>query len=274
MNKLFRIILPLLVLTTLSCNKITDIKITPTEIKLEKSKFEKLQTVFKNTPTIIRVFDEKKKRLVDFNFQERSISLPKSWDFANPQSGTVYAEGGYAIIYFSSSDLTSGSGPTSTVTAGNTTLNVNTICLAIDLSAYTALFGDVFGEMPIDGFSAVIGLDADFSMLANADAASFGDFFYGFAEYIVYDFQAAGSYQVFDWITADPFAQGLAFASVFAFDNNSFGAFYFSKDGNITVNGGDMTFDGNYWGIETDFSTIDYGLTYSTFAGSGTMSCN
>ncbi|MFM1773138.1 MAG: hypothetical protein RLZZ71_2280 [Bacteroidota bacterium] len=274
MKKLIRIILPILVLTALSCNKITDIEITPTELKLEKSKFEKLQAVFRNTPIIIRVFDEEKKRLVDFNLEERSISLPKSWDFANPQSGTVYAEGGYAIIYFSSSDLTSGSGATSTITAGNTSLTVNTICLAFDLSAYTALFGGVFGEMPIDGFSAVIGLDADFSMLSNADSASFGDFFYGFAEYIVYDFQAAGSYQVFDWITEDPLAQGLAFAAVFAFDSDSFGAFYFSKDGDITVNGGDMTFDGNYWGIETDFSTIDYDLTYSTYAGSGTMGCN
>jgi hypothetical protein len=274
MKKLVRIILPILVLTVLSCNKITDIKITPTEIKLEKSKFEKLQTVLKNTPTIVRVFDEEKRRLVDFNLRERSISLPKTWDFANPQSGTIYAEGGYAIIYFSSSDLTTGSGATSTITAGNTTLNVNTMCVAIDLSAYTALFGDVFGEMPIDGFSAVIGLDADFSMLANADSASFGDFFYGFAEYIVYDFQAAGSYQVFDWITEDPLAQGLAFAAVFAFDNDSFGAFYFSEDGDITVNGGDMTFDGNYWGIETDFSGLDYDLNYSTYAGSGTMGCN
>jgi len=274
MKKLTRIILPLFVLIAVSCNKITDIKITPTELKLEKSKFEKLQTVFKNTPTIVRVFDEEKQRLVDFNLRERSIGLPKSWDFANPQSGTIYAEGGYAILYFSSSDLTSGSGGTSTITAGSTTLNVQTMCMAVDMSAYTALFGGVFGQMPIDGFSAVIGLDADFSMLSNADAASFGDFFSGFAEYVVYDYQASGSYQVFDWITADPLAQGLAFATVFAFDSNSFGAFYFSKDGDITVNGGDMTFDGNYWGIEADFSSIDYNLNYATYSGSGTMGCN
>jgi len=274
MKNLSKIFLTLVVLFTISCNKITDVEMVPTEMKLEKSKFEKLQTVLRSTPTIIRVFDEEKRRLVDFNITERSISLPKSWDFANPQSGTVYAEGGNAIIYFSSSDLTSSSGATSTITAGNTTLNVNTICLAFDLSAYTALFGDVVGEMPVDGFSAVIGLDADFSMLANADSESFGDFFSGFAEYIVYDFEASGNYQVFDWLTADPLGQGLAFAAVFAFDGNSSGAFYFSQDGDISVSGGDMTFDGNYWGIEADFSTLDYGLDFQTYAGSGTMGCN
>jgi catabolite regulation protein CreA len=77
MKKLFRIILPLLVLTVLSCNKITDIKITPTEMKLEKSKFEKLQTVLKNTPTIVRVFDEEKQRLVDLIFTKEQLVCRK-----------------------------------------------------------------------------------------------------------------------------------------------------------------------------------------------------
>ena len=64
-----------------------------------------------------------------------------------------------------------------------------------------------------------------------------------------------------------------AFAMVFSFEENNFGGFYFSKDGDITVSGGDMTFNGNYWGIETNFSSLNPDLTYNTFTGSGTMGC-
>jgi hypothetical protein len=60
---------------------------------------------------------------------------------------------------------------------------------------------------------------------------------------------------------------------LFSFGQNNNGAFYFSKDGNIDVSGGDMTFKGNYWGIETNFTTISSSLTYNTYIGSGTMGC-
>jgi hypothetical protein len=35
-----------------------------------------------------------------------------------------------------------------------------------------------------------------------------------------------------------------------------------------------MTYNGDYWGIEGLFNTINNGLTFQTYAGSGTMGCN
>jgi hypothetical protein len=44
-------------------------------------------------------------------------------------------------------------------------------------------------------------------------------------------------------------------------------------DGKVSVSGSDMSFNGNYWGIEMDFSNLNPSLTYNTYAGSGTMGC-
>ena len=60
---------------------------------------------------------------------------------------------------------------------------------------------------------------------------------------------------------------------LFSFDYNNSGAFYFSQDGAINVNGGDMSFNGNYWGIEMDFTNLSQSLTYNSYPGSGTMGC-
>jgi hypothetical protein len=91
--------------------------------------------------------------------------------------------------------------------------------------------------------------------------------------YLVYDFNASGSYDVIDWTTMTTLPNSQAFSMVFSFDFNNSGAFYLSKDGAITVSGGDMTFNGNYWGIEMDFNNLNQSLTYNTFSGSGTMGC-
>jgi hypothetical protein len=118
-----------------------------------------------------------------------------------------------------------------------------------------------------------MGLDADFSLLANSSNTNFANYFHGLAYYLVYDFNASGSYDVIDWTTMTTLPNSLAFSMVFSFDFNNSGAFYLSKDGAITVSGGDMTFNGNYWGIEMDFNNLNQSLTYNTFSGSGTMGC-
>jgi hypothetical protein len=90
----------------------------------------------------------------------------------------------------------------------------------------------------------------------------------------VYDFNASGSYQVIDWTTMTTLPNSISFAMLFSFDSNNMGAFYFSQDGDINVSGGNMTFNGNYWGIEMDFSNLSPSLTYDTYPGSGTMGCD
>jgi hypothetical protein len=136
------------------------------------------------------------------------------------------------------------------------------------------MFSGQTGTLPIDGISLVMGLDADFSLLANSSSTNFSNYFHGLAYYLVYDFNASGSYQVIDWTTMTTLPNSISFAMLFSFDSNNMGAFYFSQDGDINVSGGNMTFNGNYWGIEMDFSNLSPSLTYDTYPGSGTMGCD
>jgi membrane-bound inhibitor of C-type lysozyme len=262
-------------LAIVACNKSKIVNVAKQEkVVLSEVQQQKLEEAFKTMPLIIKMKDEKNNRFVDFNVKERTVAFNKSWSFSNPQSNTIYAEDGYFVVYVSSSAFDFGSSTTTyAVTAGNTSLNVKTICLSIDASAYAAMFQTQTGQLPIDGISVVMGLDADFALLQNASSASFADYFHGLAYYLVYDFGASGSYNVFDWTGATPLGNSDGFAMVFSFEQNNFGGFYFSKDGTINVSGGNMTFNGNYWGIETDFTTLTTTLSYDTFAGSGTMGC-
>lgn len=275
MKKLILIAL-ILCSVIVSCKKSKNVYIPKQQkIVLTEEQQILLEDAFKKTPLIIKMKDEKNNRFIDFNVKERTISFKKSWSFSNPQTNTIYAQDGYFVVYVSSSAFDFGSSSsTYAITAGNTSLNVKTICLSVDASAYAAMFQAQTGQLPIDGISVVMGLDADFALLQNASSASFGDYFHGLAYYLVYDFGASGSYNVFDWTGSTPLGNSDGFAMVFGFEQNNFGGFYFSKDGTLNVSGGDMTFNGNYWGIEADFTTLSTTLAYDTFAGSGTMGCD
>ena len=275
MKKLFLIAL-LFCIVIVSCNKSKIVNVTKTEkLVLTQDQQKTLEDAFKRIPMIIKIKDEKNNRFVDFNVRDRTVMFNKSWSFSNPQSNTIYAQDGYFVVYVSSSTFDFGSSSaTYSVTAGNTSLNVKTICLSVDASAYAAMFQSQTGQLPIDGISAVMGLDADFALLQNASSANFGDYFHGLAYYLVYDFGASGSYNVFDWTGSTPLGNADGFAMVFGFEQNNFGGFYFSKDGTLNVSGGDMAFNGNYWGIEADFTTLTTTSAFDTFSGSGTMGCN
>jgi hypothetical protein len=66
----------------------------------------------------------------------------------------------------------------------------------------------------------VIGLDADFSLLQNANTMCFSDFFKGLAYYMVYDSPASGSYNVIDWNNPNfSINNNDGYAYVFSFEN-------------------------------------------------------
>lgn len=243
--------------------------------ELSSSEFDILTNNMKNIPMTINVIDEVNDRVVEFNLKDKTIVCNRSWSFANPTINTIYGQAGGLTVYVSSNSVGWGSGaPTHSITAGNTTLNVQTLCLAVDASAYAAMFAGATGTLPSDGISVVMGLDADFSLLANSSSSNFGNFFKGLAYYLVYDFNATGSYPAIDWTNLSTFPNSEAFAMVFSFGNANNGGFYFSKNGNMNVSGGDMTYSGDYWGIEANYSTLSPTLNYNTYPGSGTMGCN
>jgi hypothetical protein len=257
-----------------SCKKNQNYFSNNQKIILTSKEYSNLCENLKNTPLTIKYFDATNNRYVSFDCKSRKVTFSKSWSFANPEPNTIYGDGSGLVLYMSSTSFDLGSNSSSyQITAGSTTLNVKTICVAVDASAYANMFAGQTGQLPIDGISIVMGLDADFSLLANSSSTNFSNYFHGLAYYLVYDFNASGPYNVIDWTQGIDFNNQKAFAMVFSFEENNFGGFYFSKDGDITVSGGDMTFNGNYWGIETDFSSLNPDLTYNTFTGSGTMGC-
>lgn len=256
-----------------SCSK-NDLPVkSVSEQKLSSLMKDNLLSELNNLPLIVRVKDSINNRYVDFNVKNRSITINKSWSFSNPTPNTIYASSQGLVVYISDPNPGFGFGSgSSTITAGNTTLNVKTQCLALDLSA----FSSASGTLPISGFSVVIGLDADFSLLQNASNMCFSDFFKGLAYYMVYDSPASGAYNVVDWNTPNFTINNLqAYAYVFSFENCNDGKFYFSKDGSINVSGGDMTFvNGHYWELIGLFNSITTGANLVDYPGSGTMGCN
>lgn len=254
-----------------SCSK-NDLPIVKKEQKLSSTMVKNLNNELKKLPLIIRVKDSVNNCYVDFNVKTQTISTIKSWSFSNPSPNTIYASSQGLVVYISTPNQGFGNGSgSSTINAGNTTLNVQTQCLAIDLSAFTS----ASGSLPIDGYSMVIGLDADFSLLQNANTMCFSDFFKGLAYYMVYDSPASGSYTVIDWNNPNfTINNNDGYAYVFSFENCNDGKFYFSKSGSIDVNNGDMSFqNGNYWEITGLFNSISTGANIIDYPGSGTMGC-
>lgn len=245
-------------------------------LKLTSDESITLNENLEKIPLIIKYFDEQKNRYIDFDCKNRTVTFSKGWSFSNPKPNTIYSQSGNLVLYMSSSSTSFGYGnPTSSITVGSKTLNVQTLCVAVDASAYSQMFSSQTGSLPYDGISVVLGLDADFSLLANASSTNFANYFHGVAYYLVYDFNASGKYTVIDWLNGlSNLSNSKAFAYVFTFDQNNNGGFYFSQDGDITVSGGDMNFNGNYWGIETNFTSINPNLTYQSYPGSGKMGCN
>jgi hypothetical protein len=260
----------------LGCNKSNVVKkIGSDKLEITKEQKEKIEESLKSMPLVVKIKDEENDRFIDFDVRNKTVSVSKTWSFANPQPNTIYAQGSGLVVYVSSSTFGFGSSnSTSTINAGNTSLNVQTLCLAVDASAYASMFQAQTGQLPISGISVVMGLDVDWALLQNASTANFGNYFHGLAYYLVYDFPASGSYNVIDWTGANGISSLDGFTMVFSFSQNNNGSFYFSKSGTINVNGGDMTYNGDYWGIEGLFNTISNGLTFQTYSGSGTMGCN
>ena len=246
--------------------------------EISQTAVSNLKKMLNELPMIIRVRDEKNKRFVDFDIRNKTISILKSWSFSNPTPNTVYASANGFVIYVSDIPSSWGFGSGSqTITAGSTTLQVQTICLAVDglSNQFSSQVGA--GAFP-DEVALVLGLDADFSMIANADNLCFSDFFMGIAFSEVFSNDIANaSYPVIDWEIEDWIdITNKSFAFVMSFSDCNDGNFYFSNDGNINISGGDMTFDGNYFGIE-GFSFDELNSVWigqDNFQGSGTMGCN
>lgn len=218
----------------------------------------------RRVPSKVRVYDENDNRFIDVDFRSRTLEFKDANDrdftFASPSPGWDYssaddvlwvpAENGGGILFIGAGAFGSNTG--GTVVAGSTALDVNySFCFS---ASDEALGLDLFDTgADIDGISGVIGIAGDFEALMEDEVgedADFSDFFQGFAAYFVYADEAQGSYDILNWLSdLDEDPDDLAdkgFSYVFGFED---GSFYLSSGGNMTVSGGSMSFNGEYWGI-------------------------
>ncbi len=209
----------------------------------------------------------------------------KNFTFANPPANGInfatsnggqwqWSESqGMVVITEPGQSLGGGGG---TVVAGSTTLDIGyAFCFAV---GDEVLGGDLF-DTGIDEVAGVIGIAGDLDALVNGEFDEDDDFFeyfHGFAYYLVYTDQLANqSYDVLSWMDDmdNDDLDNFAFAYIVSFLND--GGIYLSKDGTITINGGSMSFMGNYYGIEGLGYFDDEGNSWTVVEvpGFGTMGC-
>ncbi len=221
---------------------------------------------------------------IDPNSEEKSFNFSDpnpGWNFSSAE-GTVWQPSPYGggILFIGPGSFGGNAG--GTVVAGNSTLNINhTFCFSASDEALGLDLFD-FGDGPeFTGISGVIGIAGDFDALVTGEFDEDDDifeYFQGLAFYIVYDNEANGNYPILNWFDdldeSDSFFQNKGFAWVFAFNNPA--GIYFSKNGNLSVSGGSMTFQGTYFGLQiSDFDLDGYDdFDFVEVEGFGTMGCN
>lgn len=237
--------------------------------------------LLERVPTI-GFWDVENGNLYKFNTQTRDFDFSQpsdGWDFSNSEDVQYVTDnnGGLLIIPVFSFGGNTGGG---TIVAGNSALNVDyTFCFSASEEALGLDLFDFGGDF--NGISGVIGIAGDFEALADGDVdedADFTDFFQGFAAYMVYDDEASGSYNVLNWLEdledEDVDNDEAAFAYVIDFVEPGI---YFSADGQLSVSGGTINFDGEYLAITDfllDFDEEEGDLAFDYVSGFGALGCN
>lgn len=203
-----------------------------------------------------------------FSFAESggpTFSTSSGMSFSESPSGPI-------IVLDPSKGSLGGGG---TVVAGTTSLEIAAaLCFGVDEEAL-----DLGFDFGFSGISAVIGISGDFEALAesdNPDSEAIQDAFYGFAGYYVFDDNANGKYEVLnlDAIEEDDEPSGISFAFVIDIKN---GYYYISKSGTLTVNGGSISFNGDYYALKFNFYDEDAEMDESSWevvSGFGQMGCD
>lgn len=197
-----------------------------------------------------------------------------SWDVSGSVQYVGTDGGGKGMFVVGGSANTGG-----TVVAGSTALTIDaSFCFSAEDDS------EGFNPIGVDGASgtaAVIGIDGDFQALANASQSgeeieNIDDYFFGFAYYFVFaDDIQNGSYKVIDFQDYDDQSDNEDKSLSFVVDIKN-GKMYVSKDGNVTINGGNMSFNGNYYGFDFDWEEQDTEEEpkVSTESGYGQMGCD
>ncbi len=254
-------------------------------VELTQAQKQRLVQLSNDAPTV-GIYNRTMDKILVF---KRQKSGDRSFSFtAVPANGINFAssnggqwvwtqDGGMVVLTGPQAGLGAGGG---TVVAGSASLNINiAVCFAVGEDAMgDGLFGPDMGNV-----AGVIGISGDFEALANGDfdenEDEIWDYFHGFAYYFVYADQLGNqSYEVLNWIDDldQPESDLHNFSFAFVVSTQNGGGIYLSKDGSITVNGGSMEFQGNYFAVEglDFFNDEDSEPNVTEVPGFGAMGCN
>lgn len=201
------------------------------------------------------------------------------FDFANPSGNTYSDDEGYIIV----TSPGFGSNAGGVVSAGNNTYDISqTFCLSAseENDDDDEKGEDIidFLEAGIEGVSFVLGVsgDLDGNIAQDDEDESFG--LNAVVLYVVFDDRAQGNYDVINFFDAfdgseEPDFGGQAYAYIFDYEN---GIIYISSEGSLSVNGGNITFSGEYLEINVGgdgFFEINEDEDFKFVNGAGTLGC-
>lgn len=259
-------------LCLVSCDKEEDSKKISHEVPSET-----LTKIAKNLPKV-KIVDNSNLRRFFTHEGVTFIDGGEGFSFAEAQGPTFSTNKGITFAESANGSInmvdpsSAGLGGGGAVVAGSTSMNIDlALCYGADEDAL-----DLGFDFGFDGVSAVIGISGDFTSLdENASDESIQDAFNGFAGYYVFDDNANGTYKVLDLdaIEDDNEPTGVSFAFVIDIKN---GYYYISKSGKLTVNGGSITFNGDYYALKFDFydTSEEMGTNWKVVSGFGTMGCD
>ncbi len=236
-----------------------------------------LPSVIQNLPKIKIVHGEAGKQKDGGKDGGFNFGSSGSFDFSSPSGNTYTTEEGVVIISTPSFGANAGGG---VISAGSSTFDITaTFCLSAGEEGEGSELSDLFAG-GLDGVSLVIGISGDLE-LSSIDTTSFLGGIEAMAIYVVFDDEAQGSYDVFNFFDFDEDDDsfdptGSAYAYILDIKE---GRFFISSDGSLNVSGGNITFDGEY--LQLDLSPEDFfeegeGEDIDDFeivSGSGTMGC-
>ncbi|MEQ8358372.1 MAG: hypothetical protein RH860_02720 [Cytophagales bacterium] len=197
------------------------------------------------------------------------------FDFSNPSGNTYTSEEGVVVITTPGFGANAGGG---VITAGAYTYDISaTFCLSAGEEGDGSEIADVFTD-GMDGVSLVIGVSGDLDFNSVDTNEAFGGL-NALVLYVVFDDEASGNYEVINFFdidedTDDPFSlDGSAYAYIIDLEN---GKFFLSSDGTLQVNGGNISFGGEY--LQLDFEGDDFFISeepddFKFVNGAGTLGC-
>lgn len=211
-----------------------------------------------------------------FSFQ----NAPKGVTFTS-SVGVKYSKSENAYVFADPNAISLGGG--GSISVGDDNFDVDlAFCFSASseggeydgLSPFDGEFGEVSGAMGIAGLSALIN-DASSASENEARTTNTEDLLKDvvIVQYLVFAKEASGEYKVTNFIDANEDSSDLESVSIGMVYKLGTGEIYLSNSGTFSINGGSISFNGEYIQLGDLDLLGDEDVDFSTVSGSGKLTC-